>query len=309
MSPNRADVAQLIESFDHPDAIRQRELMDRLLVMLRDEEIGAQVLEVALANLRLVEPTARVALLRALNELGHPETLLPLMRFVFDQKGKPQEQDARGLAMQGIMQLTTPDKASRLFDFLMDIKQDEDPFVRGYTAQAFARLGDWRAIPILEGMLEQDSHEFVREGAARALEQLRRGAQQEQSSAALSHPDMSAEELLQKIRGAQGKDRDYWLGLLRERPDSFDLLTELLSHGLASSLSTLTHAHARWRSRTCVRRRMPRSAPSACASSATTWRGMPPLKSSSRSTPRATIRISSCSAPPCVQRRRRATMT
>lgn len=231
MSPSRADVAQLISSFDHPDAIRQRELMDRLLSMLRDEEIGAYALETALANMMMVESPARVALLRVLGELAHPDTLLPLMRFVFDQRGKPQESDARGLAMQGIMRLTSPEKAARVFDFLMDVKHDDDPFVRGYAAQAFAQLEDWRASPLLEGMLEQDTHEFVREHAARALEQLRRQAAQQQSSAALSQPDLGAQELLQKVRGAQGKDRDYWLGILREREDSFDLLVELISDG------------------------------------------------------------------------------
>lgn len=231
MSPSRADIAQLISSFDHPDAIRQRELMDRLLAMLRDDTIGAEVLETSLANLKMVEPAARVALLRVLGEFGHPDTLLPLMRFVFDQRGKPQESDARGLAMQGIMRLTNPDRAARVFDFLMDVKHDEDPFVRGYAAQAFEQIGDRRAIPILEGMLEQDGHEFVRESAARALERLRSAAQGEQSSSALSQADISAQELLQKIRGAQGKDRDYWLGILRERQDSFELLAELISNG------------------------------------------------------------------------------
>ena len=230
MSPDRAAIAHLITSLDHPDGIRQREVMDQLLGLLQDPYLGDDVLDTALANLRVIEPPARTALIRVLSEYAHPKSLLPLMRYTFDSRGKIADSDARGLAMQAIMRIATEEHADKLFGFLMDMKSDDDPFVRGYAAEAFAQFNDPRAKHILMGMLESDPHEFVKERVTRALKKLE-AAPSTQGSGALAQHNISGTELLQNIRGTQGSDRNYWLSILRERPDSFELLKELITQG------------------------------------------------------------------------------
>lgn len=228
MTWNRAQTAQHIMNLDHPDAIRQREMMDDLLTQLK--EGNPEVLDGVISNLKLVDPEPRVPLIRVMSEYAHPDMLLPLMRFVFDARGQPKEHNARGLAMQAIMRIASPEHAGKLFDFLMDMKHDDDRFVRGYTAEAIAKFGDARARPILEGMLQADQDDFVKQRVRHALDLLA-SQPQEASSDQLAQHDLPDEELLQNLRGHDGKDRDYWLGILRERPNSFELTRDLITQG------------------------------------------------------------------------------
>ncbi len=227
MSWTRAQTAQHIMNLDHPDAIRQRALMDELLAQLASG--NQEALESVVSNLELVEPETRVPLIRVMSEYAHPSMLLPLMRFVFDARGKPREGDARGLAMQAIMRIATPSHAGKMFNFLMDMKQDEDRFVRGYTAEALAKFGDARARPLLEGMLQNEEDDFVKARVRSALDAL--GSVPTHDNDQLAQQDLSDMELLQNIRGHEGKDRDYWMGILREREHSFELTRELITQG------------------------------------------------------------------------------
>lgn len=225
MSQIRAQIAQLVGHLDHPDAVHQRGFMDQLIALYRQQP--EEALDGMLANLKLAEPRARVALVRVLSELAPQGALVPLMRFVFDSRDAIGESDARGLAMQTIMKISGPEHARRLFDFLLDVRQDADPFVRGYAVEALSRFGDPRAEPLIRAMREDESL-FVRERVQRALEQLQ-GLQG--SSDELAQRQMSGEELLGRIRGSQGEDRVYWMGILQQREDAFELLAELVTQG------------------------------------------------------------------------------
>jgi HEAT repeat protein len=151
------------------------------------------------------------------------------MRYIFDTQGEPAESDARGLAMQAIMKIAGPEEADRLFEFLVDMRDDDDPFVRGYVIEAFGRLDDARARPFVDEARD-DSAEFVRECADRAW-------------AALEHADsdslrstLSGRELLEEIRETSGAELDYYTEELLRRDDAFDLALQLVrEHGRATS--------------------------------------------------------------------------
>lgn len=216
---DRQTVARLVDALDHPDAVHQREVMDLLV------DAGAAVIEPLVANLNIAPPRARNCVVRVLGELGDSSAILPLMRFVFDRSDSIEDRDARGLAMRALTELTdetTP--AARMFQFLLDVYQDDDPFVRGYALTMLGRFGDRRAVPIVEDAL-RDEVDFVRERAEAAVEQLR--------SKSADGPDESVddEELLQAIRGRQGGERRYYLNDLRERPNAFELAERLVSEG------------------------------------------------------------------------------
>ncbi len=220
MSASPEEIARLVDRLDHPDAIFQRQMMDKILA------IGPAAVEPLAANLSFAEPRAKEAIARLLGELRDTRAMLPLMRFIFDARGSIPDSDARGLAMQSLMHLAEPEHAQKLFDFLMDIRRDPDPFVRGYAMEAMGKFGDKRARPILEEALEDD-HEFVQTRAQRAVaaldadtavgEGLRSGA--------------SATEILQKIRATQGGERTYWINALKERDDAFELARTLVEEG------------------------------------------------------------------------------
>lgn len=216
-TPSPEQLAALIDRLDHPDAIFQRELMDNLV------SLGPEIIPNLAANLSMAEPNVKTCLVRILAEIGDARAILPLMRFVFDNRGSIEDADARGLAMQGIMKLARPEHASKLFDFLWDMRQDADPFVRGYALEAMARFGDRRAEPILRGALS-DEHEFVRQRAKLGLEHLEQNTGTEQ----LAQNETSDAAILQKIRGSDGADRAYWLGILTERPNAFELASALV---------------------------------------------------------------------------------
>ncbi len=211
----RHEIAKLVDRLTHPSDDRRREIMRKLV------DLGGEAVPVLEANLRFVEPEARPALIRILGEIGDDRALLPLMRFVFDTRGEPSESDARGFAMQAIMRIADASHADRLFDFLIDMKGDDDPFVRGYVAEAFGRLGDRRAVPFVEDALEDDD-EFVRECAQRAMEAL-----EEADSGALESK-LDGRELLQKVRISGGSELEYYMNELVARDDAFDLAVQLV---------------------------------------------------------------------------------
>jgi HEAT repeat protein len=159
--------------------------------------------------------------------IGHPRAIGSLMRFVFDRRNKVEDRDARGLAMRAIMELAEPEHAPRLIDFLLDIQSDEDAFVRGYAVEALGKFGDRRALPILRSAA-QDPEEFVRERASRALRELEASAQ---SRDVLAQDNLSSHDLLGRIRRSQRGEREYYMGLLKSRPDAFELAVRLVQEG------------------------------------------------------------------------------
>jgi len=211
----RQKIAKLVDKLNHPSDEKRREFMRQLV------EIGREAVDVLTANLRLAEPEVRPALIRVLGEIADDRALLPLMRFVFDTAGEPQESDARGFAMQAIMRIADESHADRLFDFLVDMKDDSDTFVRGYVIEAFGRLGNRQAIPFVRDALD-DEADFVRECAQRALEALEDADSDDLEST------LSGRELLQKIRISGGSELEYYMNELLGREDAFELAVQLI---------------------------------------------------------------------------------
>ncbi len=215
---DRQEVAQLVDALNHPDAKHQRELMDELVAE------GASIVEPLVANLAITEPRARVCIVRVLGEVGDKAALLPLMRFVWDTRESIVDGDARGLAMKSIIELGDESDSPKVFQFLLDIYRDDDAFVRGYALQAMGKFGDRRALPMVQEGLA-DENEFVRERAQQSVKAL------ESKIAAGPKEDLSADEILQSVRGKQGGERAYWLNELRERDDAFELAERLVAEG------------------------------------------------------------------------------
>ncbi|MEM1349385.1 MAG: HEAT repeat domain-containing protein [Myxococcota bacterium] len=227
MSTHVEKIAKIVDQLDHPDADRQREQMDTLI------SLGPEALEPLAANIAFATPRARKALVHVLGALGTTKAILPLMRFVFDRRDNLEDQDARGLAMRGIMELAEPKHAQRMFDFLMDVKGDRDPFVRGYALELMGRFGDRRAEPILEHAAQEDDEDFVRQRARQGLQVLHQegdGAQDALKS------ELSDVELLQRIRGARAGARTFWVNALLERDNAFELAVALVREGGSGSV-------------------------------------------------------------------------
>ncbi len=210
----RADIARLIDQLDHPDAVRQREVRDRLVAL------GPEAVEVITANLRSVTTRVRTGLVQVLADIGDERALLPLMRYVFDEQKNVRESNARGLAMQSIMRLAQPRHASKLFDFLVDMRDDPDAFVRTYVIEAFGKLGDKTAIPFVREALD-DPSEFVRERAQKTLDEL-------EMSETSNTEQLDGEELLREVRSATGARLTYCVKLLKEHDDAFSLASQLV---------------------------------------------------------------------------------
>lgn len=212
---DRQRIAQLVDELAHPDSEARRERMKTLI------DLGSEAVPVLTNNLRLVDIDIRTSLVRVLGEIGDDRALLPLMRYVFDARGEPEESDARGLAMQAIMNIAEPRHADKLFDFLIDMKDDDDPFVRGYVVEAFGEIGDRRAEPFVEEGLD-DEDEFVRERAERARKRL------DAPEASSGQAELSQQQILQKLRISSGSEFEYYVNEFLKREDAFDIATRLV---------------------------------------------------------------------------------
>jgi HEAT repeat protein len=211
---DRSAIVHLIDQLDHPDAVRQREVRDRLVAL------GPEAVGLLTANLRCVNTRVRTGLVQVLADIGDERALLPLMRYVYDERQDVKESNARGLAMQAIMRLAKPAHTSKLFDFLVDMKDDPDAFVRTYVVEAFGKLGDRTATPYINEALD-DPSEVVRERAQRTLDSL-------QMSNNDDTEQLGAEELLREIRSATGARLTYCVKLLSEHDEAFDLASDLV---------------------------------------------------------------------------------
>lgn len=175
MSKQNAEITALIDRLDHPDAGIQNRVLDQL--SRRAEEAG----EVVLANLPVVNARIRRALLRWLDGHLDGEATLPLMRYVFDQRGVVAEQMGRSLAMGLLLRRAkttdSPQERGRLRAFAEDIVDDEHPDVRRVAVRILAYVGQDRSIEAVEPRLEDDE-ERIRDAAQKTLEVLRRAAEQ-----------------------------------------------------------------------------------------------------------------------------------
>jgi HEAT repeat protein len=228
MTDVREEIARLIPQLDHPDAELQRGVMDQIVIM------GSDAIDPLAANLNFAEPAACEAIVRILGEIGDTSAMVPLMRFVFDNKESIEKSDARGLAMRAIMHLAQPSHAPKLFDFLMDVRHDQDPFVRGWALEAMGKFGDARAEPILRDALS-DEHDFVRERATSALDALEDSGGREQGL----KRELSDTEILQKLRNAKDGEKTFYLNALAERDDAFELAARLVREGNKGELTGL----------------------------------------------------------------------
>ena len=215
---DRSYIAGLIQELDTPDTEAQRLAMDNLVLESSD------AVDTIVASLGFSTPRVKSALIQVLEEIGDQQALLPLMRYVWDSRQKVEESSPRALAMRAIVQISSPLDAPRLFNFMMDLVQDDDRFVRGWVAESFGRFGDPRAEPILKELL-RDKDEHVRERAEIALNRLKG------SDLRSLDQDLSADELLGRIRQARGGQQDYYIGILKERDDALELSARLVREG------------------------------------------------------------------------------
>ncbi len=223
LSQDSNTIAQMIDRLDTPDADIQRSVMDELV------SLGSNAVPMLAANIGLVNLRIRRGLVQVLGEIGDDRALLPLMRYVFDRRGRYEEADARALAMKSIIALTNgPD--DRVFGFATDMVRDTDAFVRAYTVDLFVALNERRGLPYIKDSLE-DAEEIVRARASIALPKL--------SKIQRSENMISGEELVEKILRSRGNQREFNLQELLSRPDAFSLAAALARADVSESTAGL----------------------------------------------------------------------
>lgn len=213
-----AYIASLVQQLETPDTTAQRAVMDEL------ELEGSEAIGVLAANLAFSSPRVKAALVQVMGAIGDESALLPLMRYVWDSRQAIQESTARGLAMKAIVEIAGPQHASRMLSFLLDTSRDQDPFVRGWVAQALGNFGDPSARPILTDMLRDDDL-TVREHAEQALQRLR-----DADGSALDQ-SLDATTLLTRIRQSQGGQQEFYMEQLKQREDALELAATLVREG------------------------------------------------------------------------------
>ena len=157
-----ARARRIASFFNHPDRTQRHRALEQLVGM---GEAGVPALVEALAS---DERLMRAGALRALMRVRSPESLPGLMGYL--EKHQTEIGDNRAFAMQGISAAVSPEVEglSQLFFFLQAYLDDPDHFVRAYAHEALGRLGDARALPLVERGT-RDKEPFVAEKADVAL--------------------------------------------------------------------------------------------------------------------------------------------
>ena len=157
-----ARARRIASFFNHPDRTQRHRALEQLVGM---GEAGVPALVEALAS---DERLMRAGALRALMRVRSPESLPGLMGYL--EKHQTEIGDNRAFAMQGISAAVSPEVEglSQLFFFLQAYLDDPDHFVRAYAHEALGRLGDARALPLVERGT-RDKEPFVAEKAVVAL--------------------------------------------------------------------------------------------------------------------------------------------
>ncbi len=223
MAQSSNKIAQIIDLLDNPDADIQRSVMDELV------ELGSDAVPTLAANIGVVNLRIRRSLVQVLGEIGDERALLPLMRYVYDRRGKHEEADPRALAMKSIIALTYgPD--DRVFGFATDIIRDSDAFVRAYTVDLFVALDERAGLPYVKDSLE-DPDEIVRARASIALPKLNQISRSESS--------ISAEEFVEQFLRSRGNQREFNIQELLARPDAFSLAAAIARADMSESTAGL----------------------------------------------------------------------
>lgn len=215
MSVDRAQIAERIDQLDTPDEASQKEVRAFLVDHARDH------LDVLTANLSVTSGRTRRGLVRVLVELDDRRALLPLMRFIHDAADDYEEDDARAIAMRHLTSMADDEDRERLFDFFVDMRDDHDPYVRGYAVAGLGELGDPGARPFVRDALDDDD-EFVRQQAEEAVEALRGSDESVRGDAP------TRAELEQKIRTASGVRLRYLTEELVRHAEGFEIARDLL---------------------------------------------------------------------------------
>ncbi len=156
-----ARARRLIGFFDHPERVQRHRALEQVIQM------GHLAVPALIETLRAPEKRRRAGSLRALAHMGPPAALPALMDYV--DTHTTEIGDNRAFAMQGVSQATSPDirDPHRLFAFLQRHTNDADHFVRAFTYEALGRLGDPRALGLVQRGA-RDKEPFVAEKASAA---------------------------------------------------------------------------------------------------------------------------------------------
>lgn len=187
-------------------------------------------------NLREISSAARRGAVIIIGKLGDLRALSTLMRYVFDTPGQVLEEDARAAAMQAIIAITDaqPEDASdrrRVANFLMDMLDEPDGFVRGLVMDGLGKFGSRRALYALKNAWN-DEHQFVADQARQAYRALSERADSLPSlDEDRPHRDVEDAVLLDRIRFANIKELQPYLHELAKRPNALELADRFLSSG------------------------------------------------------------------------------
>lgn len=155
--------------------------IDPLLKALREEEdINTRIFIIMAIgnskNKRAIEPLVqilnrdktrevRAAAAQALGQIGDPRAVEPLILSLNRDKSR----DVRVSAAQALGQIGDP----QAVDPLIRALEDDEPMVRTIALSSLEAIGDDRAIPVIQKLLETEKDEYVRDEIYRTLERLR----------------------------------------------------------------------------------------------------------------------------------------
>ncbi len=210
---------RLVSFLDHPDREQRHRALDQIVAMGHH---GTTALCEALES---TERLTRAGALRGLSRAPSPNAITPLCRYLDthpDELG-----DNRAFAMQAIVAATSPaiDDPHRLFHFLQAHLDDSDTFVSAFAFEALGKLGDARALPLVQRGLK-NKEPFVAEKAALAMAALAQApAIPTLNADALMTPD----EIGFALQSGQAERRNLGLNELARRVAQGQSLTHIIA--------------------------------------------------------------------------------
>jgi HEAT repeat protein len=214
VATDRHQIIRLISQLSHVEESIRRGARRRLV------ELGPQAVELLAVGLRALDSDKLRPVVGVLAEIGDDRALLPLMRYVFDTRHRPEDSRCRGLAMQAIIDMANAKNEAKLFDFLVDMRHDPDEFVRTYVVECFAKLSDARALDHIRDAFSDPSN-FVRERAQHAFVDV-------QKNQNINPLDLCGEDFFRELINAKGSRLRELEQLLGQRNDAFELASALV---------------------------------------------------------------------------------
>ena len=223
MSDEDTDFVELIDNLDHPSVPKQNQILARL------SESVDEARPVVLANLPMVSARTRRALLRWLDDHDSPDVTLPLMRYVFDERGNIAEGTGRSMAMALLFRrarkTTIPEERGRLRAFAEDICDAEAPDVRRLALRILGDTGDRDSMDVVQRRLDDDIEE-VRDAARRTLDALKAV-----KSRGGADDELPPDELLRRLVESAGPRRRQLIRRWRDHPAKSDIAVGMLERG------------------------------------------------------------------------------